>query len=371
MSVQQKKKHSHFMTFLSPSRFLFHGDGKAVAMDSQSQSSTYDVPRASIDSQPRSFHKRSSIPSGYQNHLLRSRSQDHDSGYHSVSEKTPPALEGPPVRLDKHPSIRRKHCNSEPCVMRRRSSNVSNVSNVQSPCGSYSDKDMFECDDSVSRHNSHSTTPPDDSEGYVTGAMDGDTESVGMAGDTRLYDVVRDSRSATVGPGGHPYYIPQAPPTATTDGAEPTGEEYMRMVHPRGRSEGGYVVMKPVLSPQKSSTIPVPLPQKQANHTPSPSSSPDEYNTLQHFVRQPSASRAASSLTYDTLPTINERQQLHRDNYENFPLPSDLKGVVPRAYHPNYENQHESSFKGRRGSHGQDSYENVSSAQQAILVNSD
>lgn len=75
-------------------------------MHSQSQSAMYDVPHSSIDSQPHSISKRSSIPSGYHNYLLtRSRSQmNHDSGYNSMG-RTPPVLNGPPVPLDKHPSI--------------------------------------------------------------------------------------------------------------------------------------------------------------------------------------------------------------------------------------------------------------------------
>ncbi len=312
-------------------------------MESQTQS-VYDVPRslASVDSQPHSFNKRSSIPSGYHNHLLtRNKSQEHDSGYHSVgSGRTPPMLEGPPVRLDKHPSIRRKR-DSDPCAVVLRRSN-----SLQSPCGSFTDKEivepMFECEDGpLSRHVSHSDSPPDDSEGYMTGHMDG--EAAG-----RLYDVVRDGRTAR-----HPHYTPHA---VETDGED----EYMQMIHPQQqkyRTEG-YVYMKPAPSsgnsPAKSSTIPVPMPQASTSDV-------DEYNTLQHFHgRQSVPPRTANGVNnYDYLPTIAERQ--HRETYENHPLPQDLKGVVPRVYHPSYENHHEAAFRGRRGSHGRESYENVGS----------
>lgn len=298
-------------------------------MDSQSsQSTTYDVPRslASVDSQPHSINKRSSIPSGYHNHLLtRSKSQDHDSGIYSLeSGKTPPILDGPPVRLDKHPSIRKKR-DSDPCVFRRSNS-------TQSPCSSYNDKEMsdpmFDDERSLSRRTSHSDSPPDESEGYVTGHMDGDSTV-----DGRLYDVVKEGR----GSDGHPFYIPRAMETE---------DQYMQMVHPKYRNDG-YVFMKRANSPQKSSTIPVPQPV----------GSSDEYNTLQHFQGRQSAPRATNSLNYETLPTIVERQAGRGDNYENHPLPQDLKGVMPRNYQPSYEN-HEGAFRGRRGSRGQEDYEN-------------
>lgn len=307
-------------------------------MDSHSQS-VYDVPRSSVDSQPHSINKRSSIPSGYHNHLLRSRSQtDHDSGYNSMG-KTPPTLDGPPVRLDKHPSIRRKR-DSEPCLIRRSNS-------VQSPCSSYNDKEMsdpmFDDESSImSRRTSHSDSPPDESEGYVTGHMDGDSADT-MSNGQRVYDEVREGRT----PDGHPYYIARSEP----QGGGYVDDQYMRMIHPRSRNDAGYVVMKPAraTSPQKSSTIPVPMPQQ--------SNSGDEYNTLQHF--QSSRQRVSNPMNYDTLPTIREKQgsERSRDNYVNHPLPQDLKGVVPRHYQPSYEN-HE-GFRGRRGSHGQESYENA------------
>ena len=328
---------------MSPSsslfRFLFHGDGRAIAMDSQTQS-VYDVPRSSIDSQPHSINKRSSIPSGYHNHLLtRSRSQtDQDSGYNSMG-RTPPTLEGPPVRLDKHPSIRRKR-DSEPCLIRRSSS-------IQSPCSSYNDKEMsdpmFDDESSIiSRRTSHSDSPPDESEGYVTGHMDGDSADT-MSNGQRLYDEVREGRT----PDGHPYYTPRSAEVQEGD------DQYMRMIHPKSRNETGYVFMKPAraTSPQKSSTIPVPMPQQ--------SNSGDEYNTLQHFQSsRNSAPRVSNPLNYDTLPTIREKQgERSRDNYMNYPLPQDLKGVVPQNYQPSYEN-HE-GFRGRRGSQGKESYENT------------
>ena len=327
-------------------------------MNTQPQS-LYDVPRSSVDSHApshasqssasSSIHRRS-VPSGYHNHnLTRSRSQDHDSGYHSIGSngKTPPMLDGPPVRLDKHPSIRRKHRDSEPCMIRRSSS--STVQSSGSPQnGSYSERgdseQLFECDrDEPSRAPSSNSPPEHESEGYVTGPMDGDSES-----NRHLYDVVKDRSNS------HPYFTPHAVeggrmgPLPTTG----TGDEYMAMVHPKYRQDG-YVFMRPTsqsLSPpqqqQHSSAIPVPMPQAGGN-------SSDEYNTLQHHTGsggRPSSRLNPGSLTYETLPTINER----KDNYENHPLPQDLKGVVPRLYRPSYEN-HNREFRTER----RESYENI------------
>ena len=329
------------------------------------QQPTYDVPppsRSSVDSQSFSSQKRNSIPSGYSNHLLRSRSQDHDSGYHSVgSGRTPPMLDGPPVRLDKHPSIRRRSRDSDPCLIRRSSS-------IQSPCSSYNEKEMseplFECEDAtVPGHAYQPDTPPDESEGYVTGHMDGDSES---GSSRRLYDVVRERSGSHPGVVGHPYYTPQAADTAAGEG----GDEYMRMIHPKSRNESSYVVMRPASqgslhhsasqgSLQQSSTIPVP--GRSQSGPPA-----DHYNTLQHFARAPA--RVLDTQNYEmlpnkALPTISERdRRAPRDNYENHPMPQDLKDITPRVYRPSYENHHESSFRGRRGSHGQESYENVATA---------
>lgn len=309
-------------------------------MNSQPQS-LYDVPRASFDSvsqsrsssssTPHSSHKRS-VP-GY--HNCRLKSQDHDSGFHSMgsSEKT---LEGPPVRLDKHPSIRRKR-DSEPFLRRS--------SSVQSPGSSFSERDLsehvFEIDEP---RPSHSDSPLDEAE--VTGAMDGDSAESNSG--RRLYDVVRD-------PGNHTHFVANAYEEGEKD-------EYMCMVNPRARNNnGGYVVMRPASqgSPNKSSTIPVPTP-------PHPT---EEYHTLQHPNNNNNRMlQRTLSNNYDALPTISEREkqgvvsnevESRPLQYENHPLPQDPK-VMPRMYKPTYEN-HSGSFRGQRGSSGLDSYENITS----------
>lgn len=316
----------------------------------------YDVPpsRSSVDSQSFSSQKRNSgsISSGYSN-MICTKSQDHDSGFHSIgSGRTPPMLDGPPVRLDKHPSIRRKR-DSDPCLIRRSSS-------VQSPCSSFSEnlEPPFECEDMPPGHASHPDSPPGGDD-IVTGHMDGDSaESGGVNNGRRAYDEVRPRSNS------HPYYTPQA-----TEGGrgEVEGEgEYMRMIHPKARTEGTYVVMRSASqsSMEPSSTIPVPA--RSQSGPPG-----DHYNTLQHFSNGSAgrqSARVIDSQNYETLPnkmlpTISERGGVRRENYENRADPQlrELRETAPRMYRPNYENHHEASFRGRRGSHGQESYENVGS----------
>ena len=325
--------------FLECCRFLFQGDGSAVAMNSQPQS-LYDVPRSSVDTHPHSLNKRNSTSSGYHNHLLtRSKSHDRDSGFHSMDsvDRTPPLLDGPPVRWDKHPSFRRKR-ESDPCMIRRSSS-------VQSPSNSFTEGELFECENeqTILGNSSQPFFPTqEEPDGLVTGNMDGETDSNGR----HLYDTIPVGRSHS-----HPHYTANAP--------EATGDQYMCMIHPKYRSEG-YIYMRPASqgSPKKSA-----LYDSVTQHE-------DEYNTLQHFSNRQSRSNSATTL--DTLPTIREGKGLSQapvqersSNYENHPLPEDLKGLEPRNYRPAYEN-HDGVFKGRGGSHGLDSYENITSQQDSV-----
>ena len=332
------------MTIYSFCRFLFQGDGSAVPTNSQPQS-VYDVPRSSLDSH--SFQKRSS--GNYQNHnSMRSRSQDHDSGYHSV-EKTLSILDGPPVRLDKHPSVRRKR-DSDASI---RSNSIASAS---SPYGSL-EPDLFECDEGSILSTSDSIlghSPADDTESYITGHMDGDSESISYG--QRLYDTIDHGRS-------HSICLAQA----LHDNED---NQYMQMLNPEKPKEGVYVYMRSssLGAVSKSSTMPVPMPQTGGGV------SSDEYNILQHMHHngRPVSRQHANSLNYETLPTINESRRgpipVHgeekRDgpkNYENHPMPQDLKDIAPRVYRPSYENRDSSTFRGRRGSHGKESYENVGS----------
>ena len=94
-----------------PCRFLFQGDGKPVAVESDSSygGSIYSNPRSSFDkSLPSSYQKEQSMPNGYQYHQVPSNRLREDAGFkdspnsHSVS---PSQNVPPPIRLDKHPSF--------------------------------------------------------------------------------------------------------------------------------------------------------------------------------------------------------------------------------------------------------------------------
>jgi len=97
--VQALSCESHqLIPFLSNS-FLFHGDGKAVAIPAQQTNPIYDTPRASYDSSlPPSYQRQGSISSGYQHHKLNRMDSSQDPG--SVVS---PTSDPPPVRLDKPP----------------------------------------------------------------------------------------------------------------------------------------------------------------------------------------------------------------------------------------------------------------------------
>ncbi len=274
-------------------------------------------------------------------------------------------FEAPQVRLDKHPSIYRKHRDSEP----RRSSG-----SINSPCGSFGERELsetlFDCEhessSSVSRGVGHSNDPD-------IMAMDGDMAE--SNGTKHVYDFVKPLRSHS-----RTNYIPHAPITTASDSNGAGGNdfcaegEYMSMVNPRSKSRGGdgYVLMRPALqgSSLRASTSPVPMPQgggKGMDH--------DEYNTLQHYLgRQNSSLSLKNSQNYETLPTIAESglggqrprppcpvpsPEQGRDGSSNYPLPQDLKGVVSRNYRPSYENC-DGPFRGRRRS--MEPYENVPSS---------
>ena len=318
--------------------FLFKGDGTAVPIHTHTPS-LYDSPRASFDA---NFHpayqRENSVGSlGHSNPLLsRSRSIDHDSGFvGSPGSFTAPKLEGPPVRLDKHPSIRRKRDASNPRDIRRSSN-----SSINSPMGSGSFNEVsarsgesmepsFE-EGQLSGNHSRSISPPqDECDGDVVGSMD--PEHVPM------YEVV-------------PGFGPQT--RVVVRGGE---AEYETMVHPSANDDmmGGYV--------QMSKAPPLALP----NHTnPMSVPKPQAYNTLPHSSNKPGPhNTAAARNNYDTLPTIRETKQ---DIYVNHPLPQDLKDVPQRVYTPDYQNvELSTSSERRRGSMTNEQYENVDGRRQS------
>ena len=297
--------------------FLFKGDGSAVPIHTQTPA-LYDSPRASFDSNfPPSYQRENSVGSFTQNPILsRSRSQDHDSGFvGSPSSFTSPRLDGPPVRLDKHPSIRRKRDSSNPRDIRRSSSTTS-------PMGSFSEsvEPMF-CDNSSSGQQSRSHSPQEESDGDVLGCMDPDQEQHNV----RTYDVVSSHGSNIP---FHQRFVVG-------------GGEYETMIHPKSNIDGEYVQMSkaPLAHPSRSNPISVPQPQA--------------YNHLQHFPgRQSPQNSSVARNNYDTLPTIREAPKVpqpEESNYINHPLPQEVKDTPSQVYAPEYENVDVAS-RGRQGS---------------------
>ena len=333
--------------------FLFKGDGRAVAIPTQTQGTAiYDVPRSSFDtSLPPSYKRHNSIP-GYNNHVLtRSKSHDQDSGYPGSpagSMNMSPQLSGPPVRLDKHPSIRRKRPD-----LSRSSSTTS--------FGSYSDRDTPYApttqsgDPSLDRDgsgdSSRSNSPQDD-DGDVIGQMDPDQPNGNGYYDSVPRRILSDGETSN----GQQRII--------LNGGGGVGSHYEEMIHPRNSMGNfdGYVFMKPAENGSHATSAPIPVAQR--NGGPAPSD-----DTYHHLQRRPSPQNSSSSprnrSNYDQLPTISEGKRLHPGagptNYENHPLPRDLKGVSI-DYKPNYQNV-EMAKHGRRGSMNQDKYENVDGEQ--------
>lgn len=252
------------------------------------------------------------------------------------SSFTSPKLDGPPVRLDKHPSIRRKRDASKPREIKRSNS-------VNSPMGSFSEtsarsgdsvEPIFEQDGSSSPHDaqSRSHSPQDDCDGDVVGSMDPDSEH--CTSSVPMYDVVSHN------PGSQSHRVVMSV----------RATEYETMIHPRSNMgidmQAGYVQMS--RAPQPSSQISVPL----------PTSGGETYNTLQHF---PSPQNRNN---YDQLPTIRETPKAvpefggESPDYENHPLPQDLKSIASHVYQPSYQNV-ELARQNRRGSQNQEQYENV------------
>ena len=276
---------------------------------------------------------------------------------------TPPQLDGPPVRLDKHPSIRRKNGTVSREISR---------SNSATSFGSLGDRDgmsyppMARSGESAepplegdrSGENSRSNSPQDD-DGDVIGPMDPDNP-------VPYYDVVPSRQSD----GG----IPNMQHRVVLPGGD--SGHYEQMIHPRNSGVQGfdsYVVMKSAENGTRAISAPIPV----ARRNPPPLSD----DTYHHLQRRQSPQNSSSPSprnrnNYDQLPTISEGQHLHPDvnrsvpsNYENHPLPRDLKGVSVE-YRPSYQNV-EMARSGRRGSLNQDQYENVdSNGEQSTSQNS-
>ena len=252
---------------------------------------------------------------------------------------TSPQLDGPPVRLDKHPSIRRRSGGRD--ISR---------SNSTTSFGSLSDRELsfgrsrdsavdLPVEGTGSGDNSRSNSPQDEDESVI-GQM----------------DPLQPPSS-----NGVPYYD-SVPRRSSSDGLIVNGQQrvvltgggpayYEQMVHPRNstmQGYDGYVLMKPAEN-GRATSAPIPVASRNGSLP-----ADDTYHHLQRLHSpQQNSSSPKSRNNYDQLPTISEGR---RSNYENHPLPRDLKGASVE-YRPSYENVEKA--QGRRGSLNQDHYEDV------------
>ena len=410
ISNRAEQSRTERQVLFSPScSFLFHGDGKAVAIPTQQANPIYDVPRASFDSSfPPSYQRQASISSGYQHHKFSSQ----DSGIMSPGSVDEP----PPVHLDKHPSFRKKR--SAPCDMpgrkgsyhsHNRSPNGNSTQNnsdpsMQSADSLLNEETLFQHQESSSPPSRGSVTPPNcgDENSYadsesITGHMDLDEPMLHVRSNTE--PALGSRKQVTLGHRAH-----------STASCEPSRRgEYEKMTHPHASLyRNGYVYMKPnhgevvqeshYASPR---SIPVPYAQLQQHlHQPQPD---DMYQRLQHFPSKPGPDMSRRNVqAYDRLPPIKEARIAERNRggsgvetdkplsiapvvpmpsescekpsnaeekssnrgeekpsmYENHPLPAHLKNISPVIYKPSYENVN-LAHAGRRGSQNQEPYENV------------
>ena len=403
--------------------FLFHGDGKAVAIPTQQANPIYDVPRASFDSSfPPSYQRQGSISTGYQQHKFSSQ----DSGIMSPGAMS--VDEPPPVHLDKHPSFRKKR--SAPCDMPGRKGsyhshdrspdenstrNNSNPS-MQSADSLLNEETLFQHQESSSPPSRGSVTPPDcgDENSYA------DSESIMGHMDPDLDEPMPHVRSNTEPALGSRKQVTLGNRAHSTASCEPSRRgEYEKMTHPHAALyRNGYEYMKPNLDEvvQESHyasprSIPVPYAQLQQHlHQPQPD---DVYQRLQHFPSKPGPDVSRRNVqAYDRLPPIKETQIAERNRgsckttgiekekaraiaprvpmpsescekpskaeeksssrgeekpsmYENHPLPAHLKNISQVIYKPNYENVN-LAHAGRRGSQNQEPYENVTPSGEKI-----
>ena len=342
--------HLSLSLFPLPCRFLFQGDGKAVSIPTQ-DSGVYSRPRSSVDmSLPSSYQKDQSVSRGYQYHEIPSSRLREDSGFKDspISHSCSPAQSDipPPIRLDKHPSIRKQR--STPCRVPRSTTSSRCSTSPSESCdpslsyghsvGSFNDDDMFD-ERAISRQ---SVSPPD--EGYSEENDESGSGQFRM--DPDLSEHGRRSTEPASQKSTLRVQFPQRSYTA------PSGSQvYEKMTHPNALlHQEGYVQMIPTGG---AMTIQRPA-------------VPSHYDVPPSFRKRPFAS-GESALSLSTspsnyencspLPTIEEapNRRERSEVYENFPRPAKLQEESFVNYHPNYENM-EAFNEQRRHS---ESYQNV------------
>ena len=158
-----------------------------------------------------------------------------------------------------------------------------------------------------------------------------DGEGSGESSCSQDEDVGVIGQMDPVQPNGVPYYD-SVPRRTQSDGEIANGHQlvvlpggadsshYEQMLHPRNSSGyDGYVFMKPAKNGGRATLAPVPVTSRNIAVIGD--------DTYHHLQRRPSPQNSSSPRrlnNYDQLPAISEGHQL---NYENHPLPRDLKDV--------------------------------------------
>ena len=258
----------------------------------------------------------------YQYHQVISSSSGRlreDSGFKDspISNSCSPSQSDvpPPIRLDKHPSLRRKQQHSKPCrvphsgASSRCSTSPSESYGPSHSVGSFNDDELFDAERTTSRQ---SVSPPDEgySENEESGsgqfAMDPDLPSQGSARMQQNIAAMRRSQEPCT-------YV-----TMTSPHAQSNQDEYVHMV---SAPTNGTTIPRPNIPSHYD--VPGPLRKKPITTSDSPSASPSNYENS------------------GPLPTIEEAPTKGRgqsDMYENFTV-GQLREEEFTHYRPNYENR--------------------------------
>lgn len=375
-----------------------------MAIPTQQTSSHYDVPSHSFDSNSLPASRPPSSAS--ENYVIvpgpirDGHHVDPDSGYLSQSasnslphSSSPHSLEGhpPPIRLDKHPSIRRKRSN--PCDIKRQ------VSRDSATSGSFNDKEMFgQSADSLDqstmfgeRDSSESPPDPPSAPCFPVGVRrmsERSSFAEDIAGDMEPetpydqphshYDVPRRAYSApSTGLQKHPQVLHRH--HSTSECEHVPRAVYETMVHPKASilQQEEYIHMRPSELRAQLTSHPISIGGESQAHR---SLVPGPVAQLQSPTSAEMSVSPRSRLLYDRLPPIREGAPVERSErpphphlerqgsqYENHPLPPAVAGAEPVVYQPNYENVHMAQ-SGRRGSLHDDQYENVNLAGEQITA---
>ena len=350
-------------------RFLFQGDGKAVSSPTH-ESGIYSRPRSSVAmSLSSSYQKDQSVSRGHQYHEIPPNQLREDSGFKDspMSHSASPAQDvPPPIRLDKHPSIRKQR--STPCRVPRSTTSSGCFISPSESCdpsfscglsvGSFKGEERFE----------QSVSPPD--EGYSEKNDESGSRQFRM--DPELDHSRRGSESTTqksMMRGRFPQRNSTAPSASQT---------YEKMVHPNAPLyQEGYVEMIPaggvggamtIQRPAVPSHYDVPIPAGGAGGALAIQrpAVPSHYDVPPPFRKKPvpngdpsllSSSSPSNYENCSSLPTLEEAPTRSQQSevYENFPRPAKLREESFVNYQPNYGNMDAFNEQRRHSA----SYQNV------------